>query len=85
MNDSRARQPDQQLEFLRVLLEENAVIDGDILQVRESMWVIHGVIPVDGDVLMAEFESYDAARSVLDELRRDSAETHDGSGADSRA
>ena len=60
--------PEEQLEFLRILREENAAISGDIVQVNSEMWVVHGYIPVDGDVLMAEFASFDDARHVLDEL-----------------
>ena len=62
-------QHDQQLEFLRVLEEENAWIAGDVLPLCQGLWGIHGVIAVDGDVLMAEFESYDLARNALDQLR----------------
>jgi hypothetical protein len=57
---------EQQLEFLRVLVEENAAIDGHVLQVSDRLWAIHGVIAVDGRVLMAEFDSYDDARRALD-------------------
>jgi hypothetical protein len=60
--------PDDELQLLRDLIEENAAIAGDVLQVRENLWAIHGYIPVDCDVLMAEFESYDQAASVLAQL-----------------
>jgi hypothetical protein len=33
---------------------------------------VHGVIAVDGNVLMAEFDSYNDARHTLDEVRNDS-------------
>ena len=59
-----------QLEFLETLVQENASIAGDVVQVREDLWVIHGFVPVDGDVLMAEFDTYDEAASVLDHLSR---------------
>jgi hypothetical protein len=61
-------QTDQQLRFLRDLLEENAWISGDVLQIGTAMWAVHGVILVDGNVLMAEFDSYDEARRALDQL-----------------
>jgi hypothetical protein len=61
-----------QLEFLRVLEEEHAWISGDVLQLGEALWAVHGIIPVDGDVLMAEFDSYDDARRALDQLHGDS-------------
>ena len=62
--------PVVQLEFLRELLKENASIGGDVLEIAKGTWAIHGVIPVDGEVLMAEFETYDEAILVLHELRR---------------
>jgi hypothetical protein len=58
------------LEFLLDLVEENASIAGDVVQATESLWVIHGFIPVDGDVLMAEFPSYEQAADVLGRLPR---------------
>jgi hypothetical protein len=63
-------QSHEQLDFLRVLEEENAWIAGDVLPLCQGLWGIHGVIAVDGDVLMAEFESEDVARTVLAQLRR---------------
>jgi hypothetical protein len=62
---------DRQLAFLRDLLAENAYINGDVLHLGQELWGVHGVIPVDGDVLMAEFETYDDARRTLDEVSRD--------------
>jgi hypothetical protein len=68
MNDERDGDHVRQLQFLQILVEENASIAGDVLQVLPDLWAIHGYIAVDGDVLMAEFQSYDQARNVLDEL-----------------
>jgi len=68
VNDPRANQSDNQLEFLEVLVEENASIAGDVVQLGEHLWAIHGFIPVDGDVLMAEFSSYDQATNILGRL-----------------
>jgi hypothetical protein len=60
--------PNDTIQFLRDLIEENAAIAGDVLQIRDNLWAIHGYIPVDCDVLMAEFESYDQAASTLEQL-----------------
>jgi hypothetical protein len=68
MNDSPARHPERHLEFLRELLVENAVIDGDVFEVGQDAWAIHGVIPVDGEVLLAGFDSCGEANRVLDQL-----------------
>jgi hypothetical protein len=56
---------DGQLQFLRDLVEENASIAGDVLQVGTNQWAIHGFIPVDCDVLMAAFDSYEQAAITL--------------------
>jgi hypothetical protein len=64
---------ERELEILRQLLRENAAIGGGVLEIAENTWAIHGVIPVDGDVLMAEFETYDAAVLVLRQLHVDVA------------
>ena len=60
---------ERELEILRQLVRENTFIGGGVLEIAENTWAIHGVIPVDGDVLMAEFETYDAAIVVLPQLR----------------
>jgi hypothetical protein len=67
MNDPRDRA--DQLQFLRVLLQENASIDRDVLEFGNDGWAIHGVFPYDGDVPMAVFATYDEARQTLDEVR----------------
>ena len=56
---------DDQLQFLRDLVEQNASIAGDVLQVGDNRWAIHGFIPVDCDVMMAAFDSYDLAAVTL--------------------
>jgi hypothetical protein len=68
MNDP-SDNPERQLEFLRELVQDNASIGGGVLEIAKNTWAIHGVIPVDGEVLMAEFETYDEAILVLDQLR----------------
>lgn len=53
------------LAFIRRLLDENVQIAGDVVEVGVGTWGLHGVVPVDGEVLVAEFDSYAAAREVL--------------------
>ena len=60
--------PDDQLQFLLDLVYENASIAGDVLQLEENLWAIHGYFPADGEVLMAEFTSYAQAKLALDAL-----------------
>jgi len=68
VNDPCANPPNNQLQFLRDLVEENASIAGDVVQLGDNLWAIHGFIPVDCDVLMAEFDSYDEATNTLEQL-----------------
>jgi hypothetical protein len=65
------QQPDRRLLFLRELVDDNARIAGDITEITDNTWAIHGAIPVDGDVIMAEYDTYDQARIALDSLSAD--------------
>jgi hypothetical protein len=40
----------------------------DLFQMDEELWAIHGYIPVDGEVILAEFERRDTAMAVLAQL-----------------
>ena len=71
MNDTADDQPDRQLLFLQEMAEEHATIAGDVAEIDSHTWAIHGVIPVGGDVILAEFETYDQAKTVLDNLTTD--------------
>jgi hypothetical protein len=64
----RANESDPQLTFLEELVEEHATIAGDIIEIDSHTWAIHGFIAVDGEVIMAEYETEEHARVVLDEL-----------------
>ena len=63
------RDSERQLQFLRELLTENAWIDGDVVELAQDTWAIHGVFPYDGEVPMAVFDTYVEAKYVLDEVR----------------
>jgi hypothetical protein len=68
MNDERSEKPDHQFQFLHRLVEQNAIVAGDIVEIDTHIWAIHGSIPRDGDVLMAEFDTLDHARVALRQL-----------------
>jgi hypothetical protein len=68
MPEPPAENPDRQLELLLELARANDRIAGDLSQLGDGLWAIHGTIPVDGDVIMAEFGSVDAARTVLGQV-----------------
>jgi hypothetical protein len=65
--------PDRQLEFLQELVAEHATIAGDVVEVASNTWAIHGSIPVDGEVLLAEYDTAAAARRALGQLPVDGA------------
>jgi hypothetical protein len=77
VNSADDRDPDRQLQFLLELLDDNASIDGDVLEISHDTWAIHGQIAVEGEILMAEFSTYDQARDVLDRVRGSSQPTSD--------
>ena len=61
-------QPDRHLLFLQALV--NANVARDVAEVSSGIWAIHGDIPVDRDVILAEFSSYDQASVALRQLLR---------------
>jgi hypothetical protein len=55
--------------FLEDLIEQHALVAGDVICIDAQTWAIHGTIPVDGDVLMAEYHHADDAMHELERLR----------------
>ena len=68
MNNTPDHHADQ-LQFLRDLLQENALIECNILKWGNDSWAIHGLFPYDGEVPMAVFDTYDEAQRALNEVR----------------
>ena len=58
----------RQLEFMTELVTAHNDVAGDILQIGLTTWAIHASIPVDGDVLVAEYASFEEARAALAQL-----------------
>jgi len=50
------------------LIQVHARVARDVVQIAASTWAIHGPIAVDGEVIMAAFNSRDAADAAIDEL-----------------
>ena len=50
------------------ILHQHPRIDHGLFQMDAQMWVIHGYIPVDGEVILAEFDDRETARAVLAQL-----------------
>ena len=68
MNHFHGEDPHSELLFLQDLAAEHASMYGDIIEVGAHTWAIHGSVAVDGEVIMAEYDSPDQARLVLDKL-----------------
>jgi hypothetical protein len=68
MTDAQGERDDDTMLFLQQLVEDRATIAADVVEIDPHTWAIHGVIPVGGDVIMAEFETQDEAKEVLGEL-----------------
>jgi hypothetical protein len=60
---------DRRLRLLEQLIDQRVPVAGDVLEVSLGVWAIHGSIPVDGEVILAEFSLPDEARSVLEQFR----------------
>jgi hypothetical protein len=50
------------------ILHQHPRLDQDLFQMDLQLWAIHGYIPVDGEVTLAESEHRETARAVLAEL-----------------
>jgi hypothetical protein len=57
-----------QVEFMTELVNAHTEVAGDIVQVGATTWAIHGSFPVDGDVLVAEYDSLESAQAALAQL-----------------
>ena len=58
------------------ILHQHPRLDQDLFQMDAQMWAIHGYIPVDGEVILAEFDHRETARAVLAQLA--AAQDRDG-------
>jgi hypothetical protein len=77
MNDELGDQSIAHRQIVEELIEVHARVARDVVQIAPSTWAIHGPIAVDGEVIMAAFESRAAADVAIDQLwsaeRRDRA------------
>jgi mobilization protein NikA len=65
MSDEHAERAELLIESI---LHQRPRLDQDLFEVDARMWAIHGYIPVDGEVLLAEFDHPETARAVLSQL-----------------
>jgi hypothetical protein len=57
-----------QVEYLTELVKARTEVAGDIVQIGLTTWAIHGSIPVDGEVLVAEYDSLESAKAAIAQL-----------------
>lgn len=53
-------------QLLAQLIAEGASIDGDLFEVSDGRWAIHGNIPYGGEVILAKFESFELGTHALE-------------------
>jgi hypothetical protein len=56
---------DPTAQLLAQLVDEGASIDGELFEVSDGSWAIHGNIPYGGEVILAEFESFELGTHTL--------------------
>ncbi len=62
-------QPGERLEMLvDSILPLHPRLGQDLFQMDEQIWAIHGYIPVDGEVILAEFGRRETAIAILAQL-----------------
>ena len=66
--DTPTLQPDRPLQHLDALIRAMTAIDSGVAKISDDTWAIYGGIAVDGDVILAEFDSYSEALAVLGRL-----------------
>ena len=68
MNNELGEQLDAYQEVIEDLIQVHARVARDVVQIAASTWAIHGPIAVDGEVIMAEFNSREGADAAIDQL-----------------
>jgi hypothetical protein len=51
-----------------LILHQHPRLDHNVFQMDPGVWAIHGYIPVDGEVILAEFDGRESATTVLAQL-----------------
>ena len=65
MPDERGERPEMLIDSILPL---DPRLSQDLFQMDAEMWAIHGYIPVDGEVILAEFDHRETATAVLAQL-----------------
>ncbi len=62
MPDKRGEHPEMVIDSILPL---HPRLGQDLFQMDAEVWAIHGYIPVDGEVILAEFDHRETATAVL--------------------
>ena len=65
MTDKRGERPEMLIDSILPL---HPRLGQDLFQMDAEMWAIHGFIPVDGEVILAEFDHRETATDFLAQL-----------------
>jgi hypothetical protein len=68
MDDELGGQSNVYQQIIEDLIQVHARIARDVVQIDPSTWAIHGPIAVDGEVIMAQFNSRAAGDLAIDQL-----------------
>jgi hypothetical protein len=67
MHESRFNLPDGEPRVVREILYERVLVSG-LVPIGDETWAIYGSIPVDGEVIVAEFDNRADAESALEQI-----------------
>jgi hypothetical protein len=56
------------MRMVEALIDEHFPFDRDVIRIESDTWAIHGPIPVNGNVILAEFETREDAEVALELL-----------------
>ena len=59
---------DESIRFVSAMIDAGAELDGDVLELTATSWAVHARIAVDGVAILAEFDSIERARSLIERL-----------------
>ena len=65
MPNQRGERPEMLIDSI---LDQHPRFDRELFQIDAQIWAIHGYIPVDGEVILAEFDNRETATAVLAQL-----------------
>lgn len=81
MHDHRSSNVRPEVILDALMAQQQVRVAGDVVAIDEQVWAIHGIIPVDGEVILAEFTTREQAKAALDGLSSNGAA---GAGAEAR-